>query len=127
MTEAHVSPQAAPAGPGLSSSLMTAFFPSPPAFYKQFTNSNLSLAKLVVAHPSFQPISEDWKAQQTSILQELEIDEKDIEQVSTVDLRTLLQPPDIKSIEEDGHWMAFGQVWPVSLSLRGIYYREDSR
>lgn len=94
--------------------LMSSFFPSPPSIYTLFTQCNLSLAKQLVSHPLFILNPEDWKAQQSSILKESLVDEQEIEKVNQIDLRTLIQPPDIDVIEGDGHWMAFGQVWPAS-------------
>lgn len=97
--------------------LMSSFFPSPPSFSASFTPENLKLAARLVAHADFKAQAEDWKAQQESILSELDVPAEEIKQVEELDLRTLVQPPDIDLFEEEGHWNAFGQTWPVKEAL----------
>jgi len=106
--------------------LMSSFFPSPPSTYIHYTLQNLVLAKKLTSHESFTFHSEnegegssgdDWKEQQGRILKELNVDEKIRQGVRDIDLRWLVKPPAIELIEEDGHWIAFGQAWPINEAL----------
>lgn len=102
--------------------LMSSFFPSPPSHFANFTQANLDLARKLVEHPSYS--SEDvqtntdnpkaWLTMQNTVLKELEVSDEELERVKDVDLASLLTPPDVDLVEADGHWMAFGQAWPVS-------------
>jgi hypothetical protein len=109
---------------------MSSFFPSPPAYHVHFTASNIALARRLVAAPTFSQDeyrrlaasgSSKWTARQAALL--AEIGRVDGEQASSiteagVDLPSLVQPPDAALIEADGHWMSFGQAWPVRASGR---------
>lgn len=100
--------------------MMSSFFPSPPSYITHFTPSNVALARRLVALPSFSydeyrrdfgPAT--WKDKQATLLEELGIDQDALDRVGDVDLVSLVKPPDVSLIEEDGHWMSFGQAWPV--------------
>ena len=99
---------------------MSSFFPSPPAAYRSFTPRNLALARQLVAHPAFVPLRslpDGTPNNYDDILRDLHVGQEEIDRLNaaSLDLTTLVKPPDVDLIEEDGHWMAFGQVWPVRL------------
>jgi hypothetical protein len=110
--------------------LMSSFFPSPPSHFANFTQTNLALARKLVEHPSYS--SEDvktntddpkaWLTMQAKVLKELDVSDEEIDRVKEVDLASLLNPPDVDLVESDGHWMAFGQAWPVNATPRELYY-----
>jgi len=109
--------------------LMSSFFPSPPSSFASFTKDNLDLARKLVEHPSYsleqvKANTEDpkaWLEMQNRVLQEMEISDEEIERVKDIDLASLVTPPDVDLIEADGHWMAFGQAWPVrKANIRNI-------
>lgn len=116
---------AAQDGAAPATTLMSCFFPSPPAYFGDFTQANLDLARKLVGHPSYssdkvKANAEDpkaWLSMQNAVLRELEIADEEIQRVKEVDLASLVTPPDVDLIEADGHWMAFGQAWPVSLQV----------
>lgn len=116
---------------GQPTALMSSFFPSPPAYFAHFTTRNLELAQKLVSHPEYKaeekrrsPIDtqEDtdshssWKDVQSRLLGLLDVSGEEKERVKDIDLASLVTPPDVDLIEEDGHWMAFGQAWPVSFA-----------
>jgi len=71
-------------------------YPAPPNVYKRFTNRNLALAKIAKEKGS--------------------IEKEDLVQGETVpsfDLTTLVDPPNIDWIVEEGKWSAFGQEFYV--------------
>ena len=108
-------------GAAQATTLMSSFFPSPPSYFANFTQANLDLAKKLVAHPSYsldqvKSNTDDpkaWLAMQNTVLKELDVSDDEIERVKDVDLASLVTPPDVDLVEADGHWMAFGQAWPV--------------
>lgn len=117
----HDPGQQANVEPAGAATLMSSFFPSPPASFSNYTSANIALAKRLIAHPDYDArLASDttptWQEQQRSILGQLNVASEVITSVQDVDLRTLVEPPDVSLIEEQGHWMAFGQVWPVSPS-----------
>lgn len=105
-----------------ATTLMSSFFPSPPSSFANFTQANLDLARKLLEHPSYslkqvKANTEEpkaWLAMQNSVLKEMEIPDEELERVKGVDLASLISPPDVDLVEADGHWMAFGQAWPVS-------------
>lgn len=123
---ANMAEQAAATGDGAAhpTTLMSSFFPSPPSYFANFTKANLDLAQKLVGHPSYslEQVKLDkedpkaWLAMQSTILKELGLSKDEIERLKNVDLASLVTPPDVDLIEADGHWMAFGQAWPVSCS-----------
>lgn len=54
---------------------------------------------------------------QNTVLKELDVSEDELQRLQNVDLASLTTPPDVDLIEADGHWMAFGQAWPVRCAL----------
>jgi hypothetical protein len=111
-------------GSAPQTTLMSSFFPSPPAYFANFTQANLDLAHKLVAHPlySLAEVKRDteypksWQSMQIKVLKALDLSEEEIERLKDVDLALLITPPDPALVEEDGHWHAFGQAWPVSPS-----------
>jgi hypothetical protein len=102
--------------------MMSSFFPSPPSYIAHFTPSNVALARRLIASTSFSYEAyreefspAEWKEKQASLLEELGIDQDVRATVKDIDLVSLVKPPDAGLVEEDGHWMSFGQAWPVSL------------
>lgn len=116
-------------GAAQPTTLMSSFFPSPPAYFANFTSANLDLARKLVDHPSYsleqvKANTEDpraWLAMQNAVLKELQVSDEEIDRLKDVDLATLVTPPDVDLIEADGHWMAFGQAWPVSTTPKVIF------
>lgn len=117
--------------------LMSSFFPSPPSYYKHFTPENIALAKRFVArlHSSKrkdEPIlaasedrdggqeQQDWVKVQEGILREMGESPDRIDSLRDVDLQLLVEAPDITEIEREGHWLSFGQVWPVREELPSL-------
>lgn len=103
--------------------MMSSFFPSPPSYISHFTPSNVALAHRLVALPSFsyEEYRRDyspatWKDRQATLLEELDTSQDVTDSVRDLDLVTLVKPPDVSLIEEDGHWMSFGQAWPVGIA-----------
>jgi len=106
---------------GAAPQLMSSFFPSPPSTYAQYTPQNLALAKRLVAYPSYQADVDDWQGQQERILvDELKVEQSVVDAVRDVNLRWLVTPPDAALIEADGHWMAYGQAWPINEVLPSL-------
>lgn len=108
------------AGQDAAPETMSSFFPSPPAGYTRFTDINIALAKRLVGHADFKAdltheTSPTWREQQSTLLAALKANQETIDELKDLDLRTLVRPPNIDLIEEDGHWTAFGQVWPVCM------------
>ncbi|PLW29629.1 hypothetical protein PCANC_23412 [Puccinia coronata f. sp. avenae] len=107
-----------------SNEVNSSFFPPPPARYKLFTNANIKLAERLkedeqygeIARHPFDP------AKQKEILQDTHPANDELDQV---DLRTLITPPNLDWIRENGGWTAFGdrEPWPGKLapaSLEGM-------
>ncbi|KAK9894888.1 hypothetical protein P389DRAFT_85901 [Cystobasidium minutum MCA 4210] len=106
--------------------LMSSFFPSPPSYFANFTQANLDLARKLIDHPSYSldkvksASAEDpktWLTMQNDVLKELEISDDEIERLKDVNLASLVVPPEVDLVEADGHWMAFGQAWPIHEKL----------
>jgi len=76
-------------------------FPAPNAAYKRFTNRNLELARILQVKGTIE--SEDLL---------------DGEKVPDFGLATLLEPPNVDWIVEEGSWSCFGQEFYVSSVLR---------
>jgi mediator of RNA polymerase II transcription subunit 7 len=87
--------------------LASSFFPAPPTIYKSFTLRHLELARLVVdAQPRR---DEPWaQANQDAILETLSCEER-----PDIDLRELVEPPNVEWIQEQGGYDAFASEWPV--------------
>lgn len=105
---------------GVIPTMMSSFFPSPPSYISSFTPSNVALARRLIALPSFSydEYKRDydptiWKVKQGELLLELGVPDDVRQSVADTDLVALVKPPEVELIEQDGHWMSFGQAWPV--------------
>ncbi|KAG0142609.1 hypothetical protein CROQUDRAFT_673439 [Cronartium quercuum f. sp. fusiforme G11] len=107
-----------------SNEINSSFFPSPPSRYRHFTNRNLSLAQQLWSNSNtheYQPF--DAVAQRQALI-ELScdqsnqstgsLDEQKLNELQEIDLRTLVQPPNLDWIRDRGGWTAFGdwEPWP---------------
>ncbi|EGG06071.1 uncharacterized protein MELLADRAFT_77936 [Melampsora larici-populina 98AG31] len=99
----------------------SSFFPAPPTRYLQFTKPNLTIAKSIQSKTKPNELQFDSDLQKRLIKESLkdlkdieEIDEEEIERINEIDLRTLLEPPNLDLIKERGGWSSFGdwEPWP---------------
>lgn len=89
----------------------SSFFPPPPTRYLQFTKPNLNLAKRIV--PKLNPSSEPFNPKLQNQL--IEENGQDLDEVNEgIDLRTLIEPPNLDFVKERGGFTCFGEweTWP---------------
>lgn len=94
----------------------SSFFPPPPTRYLQFTKRNLSLAQSIGSKlkPSDLFDRELQKRLIEESLSEQEKQEEEIDGIEEIDLRTLIEPPNLDYVRERGGWSCFGdwEAWP---------------
>lgn len=104
-----------------SNEVNSSFFPPPPSRYLAFTSRNTLLAqKLQASSPVDQDEGFDASVQRQTLLKLppdetfTPPDDKELEELQNLNLRTLIVPPKLEWLRERGGWTAFGdwEPWP---------------
>ncbi|OAV98037.1 hypothetical protein PTTG_01239 [Puccinia triticina 1-1 BBBD Race 1] len=106
-----------------SNEVNSSFFPPPPPRHKHFTNHNLAQARRLVSITPSESLAAPFDPSAQARI--LGLDEQQDSNEEQIDLRTLVHPPNLDWIRENGGWTAFGdrEPWPGSVpqtSLEGM-------
>ncbi|MBW0461545.1 hypothetical protein O181_001260 [Austropuccinia psidii MF-1] len=111
-----------------SNEVNSSFFPPPPTRYRLFTNRNITLANRLVERFNDKKLS--WtvfdptlqRQELVDLTSKIAVVENDLHQIENVDLISLLKPPNLDWVRENGGWTAFGdwEPWPGKSSLASL-------
>ncbi|KAI8457847.1 MED7 protein-domain-containing protein [Phakopsora pachyrhizi] len=95
--------------PSNNNEVNSSFFPPPPPRYLNFTDKNLRLSRLLLLSET-----SDYLTCQKEQLDQSTSDLSRGRELGLVDLRTLILPPNLDWIREQGGWNNFGdwEIWP---------------